>query len=260
MARDLVRFAQAGFALVVSACSPAPTPSEPPAPPVAREASVHRAPASVPSEQGSRSREVFSVTRVRPITFGQSYAQTLPSFVAEQHTSERPLLPSQQPLWIFLDQHAPRFAGERLLTLSDLHAEDEDLAPGLHHLVLVKETEEEIGVQVHAVSIEVKPVGIFPSPGCVLLTQALTFNGTEAADDVRLLAVPLVSEISTVLYRAESAAYRGEKEVSAGTELRLISPPSGDIVLSATCFSGSEVRAYAVRTITVNRDAGEPSP
>jgi hypothetical protein len=111
-------------------------------------------------------------------------------------------------------------------------------------------------VQLLVFSLEVKAEGLPLSPGCVLFTGPLTFNGEAAADSVSALVIPLVGDVDTIRLAATGPGYASLGMAVPGQILGLEKPASGDYTFSADCLFGEEVVATTSRVITINRDAG----
>ncbi len=162
-------------------------------------------------------------------------------------------------LWLAVDHHAPRLAKQGQFTVSDLINEDVELAPGSHYLVAFEwDGEGPQPLQLAAFFVDVEPVSLPRTPGCIIVTPHLTRNGALAEQPLRLLAVPLMKGIDQVEYRARGAGLNSAGRESVGTEILLPNPPAGDIELSARCFSGSELLAEDEQIVTSNPEALDP--
>lgn len=162
-------------------------------------------------------------------------------------------------LWLAVDHHAPRRARGPNFVIADLLNEDVELSPGSHWLTAFEWGTADRGrLQLNAFFVEVGPASLPRTPGCLLVTPELTKNGSEAAKELRFLAIPLALGLDRMEYRAEADGLKSRGEAPPGTEIILEKPPSGDVVLSVRCFSGSEQVASDEQTVTVNSDAPDP--
>lgn len=206
-------------------------------------------------------RDVVSDRFVRRgvVTFEQSpgLAVGLPRTVTRSQVSSLVLsLPHGTSVWVALDEHPARRVGARRLHLSDLLNEDEELAPGFHHLVVFKEeSADKMLLALHAFSLDVESEAAPQAPPCVLFTPQLTLNGPLASDSLTVLAIPLVPDVDRIRMQANGPDFASEAIVPVGTAVGLSTPQSGDFVFSAACLSGSDVMLEIERAVTVNRDA-----
>jgi hypothetical protein len=184
-------------------------------------------------------------------------AAALPKAVTRSEVASLVLpLPAGNSFWVALDQHPARQVGVRKLHLADLLNEDEELAPGFHHLVVLKEeTVDKILLAVHPFSLDVQAQEVPEVPACILFTPQLTLNGPLAADSLGVLAVPLLEEVERVRMKANGPGLASEALVPTGTRVGLSKPPSGDFTFVAECLSGNDTALVVERTITINRDS-----
>ncbi len=167
---------------------------------------------------------------------------------------------------VALDDHTPRRVTTGSVRLGALLLEDEELAPGFHRLVVVRETEAafEVAASTFFVGDEAPP-SVPPPSGVVLLEPHGTYNGDKAADAIRVVAFGL-DATSPLAVRVSGPTVSSERNIKSGA-LRVQGLPSGDFRIDAIELSGADP-ATAVprsgrwstmgRVITVNRDAPEP--
>lgn len=246
--------------LVVLACAAGCTPQTAPAlqpPPV--EVKPAPAPAAPPVVQPDKPGPTFRLGKVVEIKTVQS-ALDFPKLLSSAELANRFLPRAPQPgLWAMLDQHPARAFSSRQLKLTALLNEDEELAPGFHWLSLFQESGSEqqpsLEVSLSAFAVETETEGMPLSPGCALLWPVGTYNGAEAAKNIRVLAVPRQAEVSSVRYLARAGDWQCEGTFDVGQIVLLDSPPDGDIEIAATCFVKEESLSPVSQVITVNSDA-----
>lgn len=180
--------------------------------------------------------------------------------------------------WLAVDHEAPRRAKSAYFTLSELLNEDVELSPGAHFLTAFEFSSDEVSAGASEVdasragessvgavgrlfvagfSVDVDAASLSENPGCLLFTPELTKNGKRAAQEIRFLAVPLVSGLDKVEYSAVSGTFKSRGEAAPGVEMILEGPPAGDVELSARCFSAGDVVGSDEQTVTVNPEALE---
>lgn len=231
-------------------------PAEPP--PVKAEP-VASPPAAVEVEPPVTPAVAFRLGKLVEIRAVQSTLE-FPKKLSSGELKSRALPRNPQPgLWAMLDQHPARSFATRRLKLSDLLNEDEELAPGFHWLSLFQEAGSEekpvVEFSLQAFAVESEPDGMPLAPGCALLWPVGTYNGPEAAENIRVLAVPRQADVSSVHYEARSGDWFSEGTFAPGQIVILDAPPNGDIEISATCFVKEESLSLVTQVITVNGDA-----
>lgn len=186
-------------------------------------------------------------------------------------------------LQVALDGHAFRVIRENRVPLRRLLLEDEELAPGRHRLVALRDGEqgralvatwfrvEEAGSSENAAA-----PGAAPPPGLVLVSPRGTFHGDAAADEIRLDAFALdegafqaregsrvgPDRQAAILVRVTGPSGMAERR-TRGEPLRIVGLGSGDHRIEAfrVDAAGRVLSrgpwATNERTITVNRDSIE---
>jgi hypothetical protein len=161
-----------------------------------------------------------------------------------------------------LDDHAFRRVPAGKVRLSELLLEDEELAPGPHRVVVMRDAEGTRSAvwSWFLVTDEAAATAALPPPGVVLSSPQGTYNGDAAADAVIIEAFALESR-RPLLVRVHGVGWAVERRTS-GEPLRVQGLPSGDIRVEATELGegASSVPAAGPwatmsRVITVNRDA-----
>lgn len=174
-------------------------------------------------------------------------------------------------LWIALDEHPFRSVRTGSVRLGALLLEDEELAPGPHRVVVLKETEGGWAFAASSFSVgdegqAASPPPVPPPSGVVLLDPRGTYNGVSAADAVTVRAWSLTSR-AALSVRVTGTKLLLEKRTN-GEALRVVGLPSGDfrfeVLELAPAADGRLVHAGGrwsnmSRVITVNRDAPVPS-
>lgn len=168
-------------------------------------------------------------------------------------------------VYVGLDDHPFRLVDAGSIRLTELLLEDEELAPGVHRLVVVQDGAEGRAIATSWFSVgEEGDANAEPSSwGIVLFSPHGTFNGDAAADGVTIDAFSLAPERSLAL-RVVGPGWSAERRTT-GESLSVQGLPSGDFRIEAEELapgpSGSglvPVRgswSSLSRVITVNRDA-----
>jgi hypothetical protein len=166
-------------------------------------------------------------------------------------------------LLVGLDDHAFRRVSGGRVRLSELLLEDEELAPGPHRVVALRDSGDsrEIAWSWFTLSDDAVATTAAPPAGVVLLSPQGTFNGDAAADGVTIDAFVLETR-RPLLVRVQGPGWSVERRTS-GEPLRARALPSGDFRVEAFDLGGgagaavppSGPWATMSRVITVNRDA-----
>lgn len=227
-----------------------------------REASPQpTAPADVRKAQQAPAPDLFKRGDEVQFELGSELVHAIPEkFTRAALKSQKITLSSvDTDVWLAVDHHAPRRARGPSVVIADLLNEDVELAPGSHWLTAFEwGTAKHARLQLSAFFVEAGPASLPRTPGCLLVTPELTMNGSEAAKELRFLAVPLALGLDRMEYRAEGEGLRSRGEAPPGTEIILESPPAGDVELSVRCFSGSEQVASDEQMVTINPEAPAP--
>ena len=202
--------------------------------------------------------------RLSPFTIEETtgLASTMPIHLtrAQVGTWKIPLSASKD-IWVALDGHPPRkvesFGSVRQLRLTDLLNEDEELSPGSHLLSILSLSPKIVKVQTHVFALETKQADERVREKCLLLTEGLTFNGEQAADEITLwiIGLPPIEEAHVLV---ESERWKSETVITPFVPLQLKSPPSGDFSIVVSCQSKDKPPLGASRVITINREGPEP--
>lgn len=226
-------------------------------------------------------------TRSLRLAAAQDLLPGFPDFFSRAEVKKKILsIADPERTVIALDHHRPRTADGRRLRLSDLLNEDEELAPGTHHLVVVtfssdsplssvgptfsQETEpglaavasssaQLVRVARYAFSVETVSSAAVVGPGCWLLFPYGTYNGQAASSAPEVLALAFDAQGSLSLSGAYSYQVRGENfrakgSFPAGQVAAAMDVPSGDLLFEANCGSGFMPDESSRRTVTVNRE------
>lgn len=177
-------------------------------------------------------------------------------FSQEQWAQEKlRVLPAQGPVQVSLNQQRPRPVRPGGLFYLRLTNEDEEVAPGVHRLVLTQEQEERLLIQAYQIAVEVesKPG---PVTGCLLLTPGGTYNGEEAAEELFVLALPLEERLTRAHLSVVGPQIQLQGLIPWNTRVRGLQLPSGDFVFRLRCEDAEGQLVEEVeRIITINRDA-----
>jgi hypothetical protein len=242
----------------------APAPSHPsPAPAAPRTVAVSAPPAErlpgvqlEPLPESTREHAAFSIVEPRA---GEVLTR------AEAEGRSVVLSGASGEMLVGLDDHAFRRVPGSKVRLSELLLEDEELAPGPHRVVIVRDLDgggRQDTWSWFTVSDDAQPSAAPPPPGVVLVSPHGTYNGDKAADGVTIDAFVLGARRPPLLVRVHGAGWSVERRTS-GEPLRVRALPSGDIRVEAFELGGGggtvvpAVGPWATmsRVITVNRDA-----
>lgn len=166
--------------------------------------------------------------------------------------------------WLALDHHTPRALSKnkKSWALTDLLNEDEEIAPGEHHLISVARAGDSFTYELQSFQVDTQARELVP-PACFLFSPRGTFNGDAEADALQVIVFPLGESVTRIRVHLRGADWSSEIESEPGIPLRAIRLPSGDFSVHVSCraTSGEELASFE-RIITVNRDAPvkEPTP